>query len=132
MIYVTKKACRLAQIVKTDKDEISLDELQAGVGGLIECLRLGDYIIYINDMGKLIEGMMPCFVAKYGATLDAQDIIMGDIVITKGDGAGGDMTMTDEEAQAMCERFNKPYDFSMVMDNMNHAYVLPVINMREA
>ena len=124
MKYVKKTANRYAEIVEADSFDYTT--IQKEVGGCFECLRMGDHIIYLNDIGKMV-GLPLNFVADYGNGFTDQ--IVGDIVITKHDGFGGDESMTDDEAKAVCDMFNYP-DQGLVYILDDTLQEIPVIDMR--
>jgi hypothetical protein len=68
-----------------DLETESYEQLRDAVGGLIQCVDLRDDLtIWVNEEGKLINGMEPNVIGThlwekaYGMT----DVIMGNIVVT--------------------------------------------------
>ncbi|MDQ0976649.1 hypothetical protein QFZ31_006701 [Neobacillus niacini] len=93
------------EIHLVEKFEHSLEHLQAVVGGYIEAIRVNDSItIWINEEGKLIEGMKPNFYL-IDTNNKPVDIVLGDIIITGTDEEGETISLTDQEIEEIQSRF---------------------------
>jgi hypothetical protein len=95
-----------------EKFDHSLENLQAVVGGYIEAIRVNDSItIWINEEGKLIDGIEPNF--NLIGEGKPYDIVMGDVLIAGTDHEGETVSLTDEEIQEVQERFLNRVNFKM-------------------
>ena len=72
--------------------ESGLKSLQELVKGYIECVRVGDFLLIVNEEGKL-KGMMPNLYVEA-----INDLLCGPIVFVKSEGA--DITgLEDDEIE---------------------------------
>jgi len=72
----------------------SLDELQALVGGYVECLAMArplDGVMWLNEEGK-IHRLPYNIIATNVAIIDSSDFVAGDVVVTGRINEGGDET----------------------------------------
>jgi hypothetical protein len=68
-----------------DLETESYEQLRDAVGGLIQCVDLRDDLtIWVNEEGKLINGMEPNVIGTHlwEKSFGMTDVIMGNIVVT--------------------------------------------------
>jgi hypothetical protein len=76
-----------------DLETESYEQLRDAVGGLIQCVDLRDDLtIWVNEEGKLINGMQPNVIATHmwSKSFGPTDVIMGNAVFTGGTDEEGD------------------------------------------
>jgi Domain of unknown function (DUF3846) len=93
--------------------EDSLDTFQGLVGGgYIEVLPgafLGSFDVVINDEGLLVELPPNRMIATYLSRDEAAAYaVVGPLFVTKADGEGGWVSLTEDEAAAIVEALNDP------------------------
>lgn len=95
MKIIVKKHGEIPAIV--ERDEITLNDMQEMVGGLIECIHVGGKVdMWCNDMGKLLE--MPINIVLGSESGDILDTIHGDIFFAGHNDVGDTIGLSDGEA----------------------------------
>ena len=91
------------KVVEVEK--LDLKFLQKSVGGYIELFRWSEDLcnrnidLWINEEGKLIEGLKTTFVVRSKDTGEVVDIIKGDVLFTSTDGEGETIGLNDVQIQ---------------------------------
>ena len=85
-------------------ESLELSDMQNMVGGLIECISVGDGIdMWINDMGKLEHlPLNMALVSKDGIVLDT---VQGDAFFAGTDGYGETIGLTNEQIDNIKNRY---------------------------
>lgn len=101
------------QVVKLQQDEIPLSFMQQAVGGHIELFRWCEQLnergidLWLNEEGKLIEGLKPTFVIKNSETGEVVDFIFGDTLFTGVDEYGETTGLDDLQVQFIKSNFKQ-------------------------
>ena len=94
MIIITKKVNEPCEI-KT-MDTLELKDMQAMVGGYIECLHVGNGVdMWLNDEGKLYG--LPVNLVLGSPEREILDTIQGDVFFASCDDEGTTIGLTDEQ-----------------------------------
>jgi hypothetical protein len=90
------------EIVFFEKENLELEDMQQVVGGLIESLYINMGFskmridMFINEEGKLIQGMKPTAV-MIGVDDSIVDVILGPILFTSTDKEGATIPLSEEQ-----------------------------------
>lgn len=106
----------LALVLKADNtterlEEISLKTLQGAVGGWVQALTFQDFTMWVNEEGKLIDGMEPNVLATsmFIDEFNYQDVILGNVVFTGGADEEGETLPLDEKVMVLIEQLASKY-----------------------
>ena len=100
------------KVVNVD-NEIELEFMQDVVQGYIERiayvkeLEQRNIDMWINEEGKLIEGLKPTFITIQKDTGKILDVIMGNVLFTSHDGEGGTVALNDMQMQYIKSKLKK-------------------------
>lgn len=102
MKILVKKVGEPCEVKEYDK--LGLDDMQALVGGFVECLRIDfgtpdhpvEADVWLNEEGKLHDKFVPNIVL-FGSDGKVVDVIVGDIFIADNNEDGAVVGLTDEQ-----------------------------------
>lgn len=100
-----------------DLEAESYEQLSGAVGGLIQAVDLRqDLTLWVNEEGKLINGMVPNIIATHmwEKSFGMTDVIMGDVVFTGGtDDEGETLPLSNPwvlQLQDLAEKIRSAYE----------------------
>jgi len=95
MKIVVKKINEPPKVV--DVEKLELEDMQAMVGGYIECLALSNTVdLWLNEEGKLIPLKANLFLRDNDGNFT--DVVCGDVFAASHDDEGGTVGLSDEDA----------------------------------
>ena len=115
-------------ITSSVKEFDDYKDMQKIVGGYIELMPIDisiegvNYDVFINEEGKLIEGMSPSAIIQYPGNFD---VIMGPLMFTKSNSEGETISLTENDIEKVKEYVESKMDGIGFKGNLAR---LPVFN----
>ena len=110
-----------------EKDDVTLEDMQEMVDGLIECIHVGGKVdLWINDMGKLLD--LPLNFVLTDEDGNLLDTIQGDVFFASSDDCGELVGLSDAEIVWITNKLS--CDYGLVAEfNERHEGVLHIVPM---
>lgn len=107
-----------------ERDEVTLDDMQEMVGGMIECLHVGGNVdMWLNDEGKLLD--LPLNLILANEDRGVLDTIHGDIFFAGSDDSGELVGLKDGELTWIQNKLS--CEFSLMIDEERESVrIIPV------